>query len=73
MKQLHAELFQGITWSTEHVLAQTLAKCEQSGLRVHQLPKWYDVDVGADLDRLHRDLVRHPQLAPCTWAFLQRG
>jgi rSAM/selenodomain-associated transferase 1 len=72
MKRLHAELFQGITWSTEHVLAQTLEKCQQAGLLVHHLPKWYDVDVGADLDRLHRDLGRDPQLAPCTWAFLQR-
>jgi hypothetical protein len=72
MKRLHAELFQGISWSTEHVFVQTLARCRQSGLLVHRLPKWYDVDVGADLDRLHRDLDRNPQVAPCTWAFLQR-
>ena len=30
MKQLHAELFQGIAWSTEQVFPQTLAKCQQS-------------------------------------------
>jgi hypothetical protein len=72
MQRLHTELFQGISWSTELVLAQTLDKCRESGLRVHCLPKWYDVDVGADLDRLHCDLTREPQLAPCTWAFLQQ-
>jgi rSAM/selenodomain-associated transferase 1 len=71
MKRHHVELFQGISWSTEKVLAQTLAKCQESGLGVHCLPKWYDVDVGSDLQRLYRDLVREPQLAPCTWAFLQ--
>lgn len=72
MKRLHAELFQGIAWSTEQVFDQTLAKCQESGLLVHRLPKWYDVDVGADLDRLHRDLARDPQIAPCTWDFLQQ-
>ncbi len=62
MKQLHPELFQGIDWSTERVFAQTVA--------VHQLPEWYDVDVGADLERLSRDLARDPASAPRTRAFL---
>jgi rSAM/selenodomain-associated transferase 1 len=71
MKRLHLELFQGIAWSTEHVIPQTLAICRRLGLSVHQLPEWYDVDVEADLDRLRRDLVRDPSAAPYTWAFLQ--
>lgn len=70
MEKPYPELFQGITWSTEHVVRQTLAACHRLGLAVHQLPEWYDVDVEADLDRLRRDLTSDPALAPCTSAFL---
>jgi rSAM/selenodomain-associated transferase 1 len=72
MKQLHPELFQEIAWSTERVIPQTLAICRRLGLSVHHLPEWYDVDVAADLARLHRDLQRDPTLAPHTRAFLER-
>lgn len=72
MKKIHPELFQGIAWSTGEVIPQTLKICRRLGLRVHQLAEWYDVDVGADLARLHRDLAREPEAARCTWAFLQQ-
>lgn len=72
MKRLHRELFQGIAWSTERVIPQTMAICHRLGLRVHQLPEWYDVDVAADLLRLRHELQQCPESAPCTWAFLQR-
>jgi uncharacterized protein len=72
MKRLYPELFQGIAWSTERVLHQTLATCRSLGLAVHQLPEWYDVDVEADLSRLRRDLIRNPATAPHTWAFLRQ-
>jgi rSAM/selenodomain-associated transferase 1 len=72
MKRLHPELFQGISWSTEQVIPQTLNICRGLGLSVHQLPEWYDVDVEADLDRLRRDLAQDPESAPCTSAFLAR-
>jgi rSAM/selenodomain-associated transferase 1 len=72
LKQLHPELFQGIAWSTEQVIPQTLAVCRRLRLAVHQLPEWYDVDVAADLERLRRDLLHEPALAPCTWDFLQK-
>ncbi len=70
MKRLHPELFQGIPWSSEQVIPQTLAICRRLGLSVRLLPEWYDVDVGADLDRLRRDLARNPAAAPRTRAFL---
>ena len=73
MKRLHAELFQGIDWSTERVIPQTLAICRRLGLAVHQLPEWYDVDVAEDLERLRRDLAGDPASAPCTWAFLREA
>ena len=73
MKRLHPELFQGIAWSTEHVIPQTLAICRRLGLHVHPLLEWYDVDVAEDLERLRRDLARDPAAAPYTRAFLQSG
>jgi rSAM/selenodomain-associated transferase 1 len=71
MKRLHPDLFEEIDWSTERVIPQTLAICEKLGLRVHELPEWYDVDVAEDLDRLRCDLARDPGAAPRTWAFFQ--
>lgn len=72
MKRLHPDLFQGISWSTEQVIPQTLETCRRLGLSVHQLTEWYDVDVEADLERLRRDLARDPESAPRTSAFLAR-
>ncbi|MFN2291489.1 MAG: TIGR04282 family arsenosugar biosynthesis glycosyltransferase [Anaerolineae bacterium] len=71
MKERHRALFEGIDWSTERVVAQTLSTCRRLGLTVHKLPEWYDVDVEADLARLRRDLARSPRSAPRSWAFLQ--
>lgn len=51
LKSAPTELFEGIAWSTEKVLQQTLAAAQRLGLRVHLLPEWYDVD---DLPALHR-------------------
>lgn len=72
MKELYSGLFEDIPWSTGQVLARTLAAGRKLGLTVHQLPGWYDVDVGADLQVLYRDLARQPALAPQTWSFLQQ-
>jgi len=71
MERLHPELFQGIAWSTEQVIPQTLAVARRLGLAVHCLPGWYDVDVGEDLPRLRRDLQRDPAAAPRTWDYLR--
>jgi uncharacterized protein len=49
MKCLHAGLFEGIAWSTDQVLSQTMAKAGRLGLDVVSLPSWYDVD---DLESL---------------------
>ncbi len=66
-------LFQGIRWSTSVVLEQTLARTAAAGLRVRLLPPWYDVDTGADLERLRRDLVMNGAPAGHTRAFLGRS
>ena len=72
MKRLQPALFEGISWSTQKVIPQTMAQCDTLGLTVHKLPEWYDVDVEADLDRLRHDLIQNPAAAPHTLAFLQQ-
>ena len=57
MKQLHQEIFQGIAWSTERVLSQTLARAQGLSLSVAQTPPWYDIDTPSDLARLQADLA----------------
>ena len=50
------ELFEGVAWSTDTVLADTLARCQQLGLTVELLPEVEDIDVAADLQLLARRL-----------------
>jgi uncharacterized protein len=71
MSRAHPELFEGIAWSTEQVVPQTLAAARRLGLSVHLLPEWYDVDVGADLVRLRQELGQRPDAAPRTAALLR--
>jgi hypothetical protein len=73
LKQPHPGLFQGISWSTDQVTTQTLAKAEAMELRVVQLPAWYDVDTAADLDRLQTELPSLPDDAvPHTRTLMKR-
>jgi glycosyltransferase A (GT-A) superfamily protein (DUF2064 family) len=51
LKHPHARMFEEITWSTERVAQQTLARAKEIGLDVHVLPAWYDVD---DVDAFKR-------------------
>ncbi len=48
-------LFADITWGTEAVVAQTLARAAEAGVRVEILPSWYDVDDVSSLRRLCRE------------------
>ena len=73
LKRPWAELFQDITWSTDQVTQQTLARADAMGLTVALLPSWYDVDTGADLERLQAELVElPPEALPHTRRFLER-
>ena len=71
LRQSAPAIFQRIAWSTPVVLDQTLRAAAGTGLRVHLLPPWYDVDTGKDLGRLTRDLGGNGTTAHETWAFLQ--
>jgi rSAM/selenodomain-associated transferase 1 len=74
LKQPHRRLFEDIDWSTERVAAQTLARAEELGLAVHQLPSWYDVDDPATLRTLMGELIDNRRFriwgnvpTPATW------
>ena len=49
-------LFDAVEWSTPRAYAQTARNAERLGLRLLELPRWYDVDTPADLSRLCAEL-----------------
>jgi rSAM/selenodomain-associated transferase 1 len=67
------DVFAGIQMGTPTVLADTLAKAERRGLRVHLLPRTFDVDEAADLLRLRQLLANEVDAArlPRTTALLK--
>ncbi|OQP60242.1 TIGR04282 family arsenosugar biosynthesis glycosyltransferase [Niastella populi] len=53
MKKLYPGLFNDIQWSTDQVLKQTLAACEQLQISTHLLPALSDIDHEEDLKNIH--------------------
>ena len=67
------ELFEGVPWSSERVLAETVARAEDLGVAVELLEEGSDVDTPEDLRRLARELSEDPAtaaLCPRTHAVL---
>jgi rSAM/selenodomain-associated transferase 1 len=67
------ELFRGVEWSTPRAYAQTATNAARLGLRLLELPRWYDVDTPADLRRLRAELAADPAArlrAPATHEWL---
>jgi rSAM/selenodomain-associated transferase 1 len=67
-------LFQNIEWSTPQAYRQTARNARHSGLRLLELPPWYDVDTFADLLRLRAEIFSYEearQRAPATYRWLQ--
>lgn len=60
LKQMHADIFADIPWSTSAVLEKTLAQAAQLGLRTALTPAWYDVDIPADMARLIEEISSFP-------------
>ena len=56
LKAKHVRLFEDISWSTEHVAQETLARAAELGVPVHTLPQWYDVDDSESLNLLTSEL-----------------
>jgi len=64
-------LFEGIAWSTERVLAETLERCRELGLAVELLPEAADVDTPDDLRRLAVRMAADDLGCPRTRSLLQ--
>jgi uncharacterized protein len=60
MKAPHGHLFEDIAWSTSSVAADTRVRARALGLAVVELAPWYDVDDGAALERLRREIAAAP-------------
>lgn len=52
MSRPHPELFDGIDWGTDRVLAQTLDAARAAGIPLRLIDSWADVDQPSDLSRL---------------------
>jgi len=52
MNQPVPEIFSGMTWSHERVLAETTRKLTALGINFSMLPEWFDVDTIQDIDQL---------------------
>jgi uncharacterized protein len=63
-------LFAEIAWSTDQVLAATLARCRELGLTVELLPAASDVDTPEDLRRLAARMAEDDLGCPHTRALL---
>jgi uncharacterized protein len=56
LKAAHRRMFEDIDWSTERVARQTIERARETGLDLHVLPTWYDVDDLAALRTLYAEL-----------------
>ncbi|MDT5295574.1 MAG: uncharacterized protein QOJ76_2454 [Acidobacteriota bacterium] len=68
-------LFDRVEWSTPRAYAQTARNAARLGLRLLELPRWYDVDTPADLLRLRAELASDRDArrrAPATYEWLRR-
>jgi hypothetical protein len=61
-------MFEEIPWGTGRVMQATLAALKRCGLRSTLLPRWYDVDRPADLERMRADAPAAPGATPATFA-----
>ena len=57
MQSAEPALYARIAWSTDAVAAATAHRAAEIGLPLHSLDAWFDVDDGASLARLLRELV----------------
>lgn len=73
LKKLKKEIFEDVTWSSPETFKQTARNIEKCGLKLSLLPKWYDVDLPEDFERLRKDLRESPNLAPKTAEWLKKN
>ena len=53
-RRVHAEMFDGVEWSTQQTREQTIQAARRCGLSVRLGRPWFDIDTPEDLARLRR-------------------
>lgn len=71
-ERLTPDLFRDVPWSTDRVLATTLERCREQGVRPHLLPEGWDVDTPCDLARLADLMIDGHRGCPRTRLLLAR-
>ncbi len=66
MNDFYPQLFDGMRYSHDAVFSNTLARVETTDARLTVLPRWYDVDTPAALERMVQDLEDEDIVAPRT-------
>lgn len=67
-------LFRDVAWSTPRAFEQTAANASRLGLKLIELPRWYDIDTPADLRRLRQEFLtdEHARArAPVTYQMMR--
>lgn len=72
MNAFYPQLFEGMTYSHQSVFTDTLARVGTTDARLTVLPRWYDVDTPAALERMIDDLDDGDVEAPHTRDAVQR-
>jgi rSAM/selenodomain-associated transferase 1 len=60
MRTPGAPLFEGVSWSSKHTLAQTEALAQAQGIAISYLPEQSDLDTQEDFERWHKSLTNDP-------------
>ena len=71
LRHLRKEIFEAVEWSTSRAFEQTARNIKNAGLRLAELPLWYDVDEPADLEKLKNELAERSSSSPRTSEFLK--
>ncbi len=72
MNAFYPQLFEGMTYSHDSVFTDTLARVGTTDARLTVLPRWYDVDTPAALERMIDDLDDGDADAPRTREMVQQ-
>lgn len=67
MNRFHKKIFENIQWSTDNVLNESLKIARKEGIDAFLLPKWYDIDIYSDLQRL----IKNKKEIPNTYDFIK--
>lgn len=73
LRKLRSEIFEKVEWSSPDTFRQTVRNIKKFDLKLTLLPSWFDVDLPADLERLRKDLMTNPSIAPTTFDWIRKN